>query len=807
MVKNHFIKSLFPYFVPVIIILLSSIIYFMPQFEGKVVRQGDIVSYDGAAKEANDYRTRTGEEAFWTNSMFSGMPTTMISLSTKNNLLTHLQPLGSLYISQPAGFFIFGMLGFYLLLVLLGVNPWLSMLGALMFGFSTNNYILYEAGHNTKIMTIMTSPLVIAGVLLLFRQQFLGGVAIFGVGLGLNLLSNHPQMTYYLAMCIGILVVLELVKSIKQKQIIGFLKAIGLMIVVSILALGSSASRMWTAYEYSKSTMRGGQVLKPETSSATSQTGNSEGGLEWEYAMQWSNGIGDIMATFIPKVVGGGSGEWLDNKSHLAKAVGQRQPFQAPTYFGSLPFTSGPAYFGVIAMFLFVLGLFVVKGNTKWWLLAVLIITLLLSLGKNFEFLNKLLFEHLPLYNKFRAPSSILSVTAIFIPLLATLAISEMLTSSDKKQFIKPLYISTAILGGISMIVWIAGSSFFDYTSPGDEQYANILDSLKTQREEMSSGSAMRSLMLIFLCAGTIWLFLKEKLNSKILIAIIAILAVFDLFQIDKGYLGKKDFVSKTSYKSEFEPRPADLQILEDKSLSYRVLDVSINTFNSSTSSYFHKTIGGYHAAKLQRYQDIIDRHISQNNMSVLNMLNTKYIIAPGQDGQAGAQLNPGAAGNVWFVNNIKLVNDANAEIDSLKSFDPLSTVFIHNEFKNHVAGLNPDKNGSISLTSYSPNKLEYEYDAQSDQFAVFSEVWYGPGLGWQAYIDGKPVEHIRANYILRGMKVPAGKHKVTFEFKPASYFTGEKISLFSSVLILLILAYAVLDWYRKNKGMLSPAP
>jgi hypothetical protein len=806
MVKNQFIKILFPYFVPVIIILLSSIIYFMPQFEGKVVRQGDIVSYVGASNEANDFRNSTGEEALWTNSMFSGMPTFMSSLSPKNNMLAYLQPLGSLYISQPAGFFIFGMLGFYLLMVLLGVNPWLSLIGALMFGFSTNNYILYEAGHNSKIMTIMTSPLVIAGVLLLFRQQFLGGIAVFSVGLGLNLLANHPQMTYYLAMCIGILVVLEMVKSIKDKNSLVFFKAIGLMLIVSVLALGSSAARMWTAYEYAKSTMRGGQVLKPEISATGTQAANAGGGLEWDYAMQWSNGAGDLMATFIPKVVGGGSGEWLDNKSHLAKAIGQRQPFQAPTYFGSLPFTSGPSYFGAIAMFLFVFGIFVVKGNTKWWLLAVFIITMLLSLGKNFEFLNKLLFEHLPLYNKFRAPSSILSVTAIFIPLLATLAISELLKSTDKKQFINPLYIATAILGGISMIVWIAGSSFFDYTSPGDEQYANILDSLKTQREEMSSGSAMRSFMLIFLCAGTIWLFLKEKLNGKILIAIIAILAVFDLFQIDKGYLGKKDFVSKSAFKGEFEPRPVDLQILEDKSMNYRVLDLSVNTFNSSIPSYFHKTIGGYHAAKLQRYQDIIDRHISQNNMSVLNMLNTKYIIAPGQDGQAGVQLNPGAAGNVWFVNNIKLVNDANAEIDSLKSFDPLSTVFIHNEFKNHVAGLNPDKNGSISLTSYSPNKLEYEYDAQSEQFAVFSEVWYGPDLGWQAYVDGKPVEHIRANYILRGMKVPAGKHKITFEFKPASYFTGEKISLFSSGFILLILAYAIFDWYRKNKVMLSPA-
>ncbi|MBL0100586.1 MAG: hypothetical protein IPP49_11555 [Saprospiraceae bacterium] len=358
---NFDIKKVYPYLLPVLLIIVVNIIYFMPQFEGKVVRQGDTIQHIGMSKEAVDYREKTGEEALWTNSMFGGMPTYQISAKNKNNLLHYVEKSMSLGISRPAGYFIAGMLGFYVLMLLLGVNPWLSLLGAFLFGFTTNNFTLFEAGHNSKLVAIMTSAPVIAGVLLLFREKYLLGAAVFGVALGINIGANHPQMTYYLALCMVILVVIELVKSIREKKLSSFAKAIGIMSVMSILALGASASKLWTTFEYTKDTMRGGQVLQP--SAEASANADEKGGLEWDYAMQWSNGVGDVLATFIPKVVGGGSGEWLDGKSSLAKAVGQRQAFQAPTYFGSLPFTSGPAYFGIIAFFLFVLGLFVVKGT------------------------------------------------------------------------------------------------------------------------------------------------------------------------------------------------------------------------------------------------------------------------------------------------------------------------------------------------------------------------------------------------------------------------------------------------------------
>lgn len=791
-------KKIYPYLIPVLLIIIVNVMYFMPQFEGKVVRQGDIIQHVGMSKEATDYREKTGEEALWTNAMFGGMPTYQISAKPKNNLLTYVEKTMSLYIGRPAGYFIAGMLGFYVLMLLLGVNPWLSLLGAFLFGFTTNNFTLFEAGHNSKLMAIMTSAPVIAGVLLIFKEKYLLGAAVFGVALGVNIAANHPQMTYYLALCMAILVVIQFVKSLKSGRLAAFGKAISIMSIVAILSIGSSASKLWTTYEYTKETMRGGQILKPDPSSAASA--DAKGGLEWDYAMQWSNGFGDVLATFIPKVVGGGSGEWLDGKSSLGKAVGQRQPFQFGTYFGSLPFTSGPAYFGVVAFFLFILGLWVVKGEIKWWILGAVLFTILLSMGKHFEILNRLMFEYFPMFNKFRAPSSILSVTAIFIPILGVLALSDIIKSDKKDQFIKPLLISSGILSGISLILWLAGGSFFDFNAPGDEQFEQIKDAVIDQRAEMLSSSAMRSLFFIVLVAGVLYGYIKGMVNQMVMISIVSILGLFDLVQVGKGYLDKRDFVSKSTYKSEFEPRQVDTQILQDKDPNFRVLDATVNTFNSASTSYFHKTIGGYSAVKMQRYQDLIERHISKNNQAVFNMLNTKYFIFKGQDGTPTAQLNPAALGNAWFVNNIRIVPDANAEIDSLTGFDPAGDAIVHAEFKDYVSGLKPSKNGSITLASYSPNTVEYESNTEGEQLAVFSEIWYGPNKGWQAYVDGKAVDHIRADYVLRAMKVPSGKHKITFEFKPKAYYLGETISLISSSILLALLAFVIFKAFRKGE-------
>ncbi|MBC7884685.1 MAG: YfhO family protein [Saprospiraceae bacterium] len=792
------IKSIYPYLLPILLIVIVNVFYFMPQFQGKVVRQGDIIQHVGMSKEATDFRDKTGDEALWTNSMFGGMPTYQLSARNNNNLLAYVAESLSLFIDRPAGYFIAGMIGFYILMLLLGVSPWLSLLGAFLFGFTTNNFCLFEAGHNSKLVAIMTSAPVIAGVILTFREKYIIGGIVFGIALGLNILANHPQMTYYLALCLALLVLFYFVNSLKSGKILLFAKAVGVLSVMALLAMGASASKLWTTYEYAKDTMRGSPILKstgdvPASSSETD-------GLEWNYAMQWSNGVGDLLATFIPKAVGGGSGEWLDGNSDLGKAVGQRKEFQAPTYWGSLPFTSGPAYFGVVAFFLFIFGLFSVKEEIKWWILSAVLLTLLLSLGKYIPWLNKTLFDYFPLFNKFRAPSSILSITAIFIPILGVIALSDLVKSTKKEDFLKALYIAAGTLGGLCLMLWVFGSSFFDFTGSGDEQYKDIKDVLIKQRTSMFSSSAFRSLMYILLVSGVMWLFIKGKLNKTVLIAVISILGLFDLVQIGKGYLDKRDFVTKSAYKNNFEPRPVDNQILQDSDPNFRVYDATVNTFNSASTSYFHKTIGGYHPAKLQRFQDIIDRHISKNNQNVLNMLNTKYFILQGADGNPTVQRNPASSGNAWFVNHVIEVADANAEIDSLTNFDPAGDVIVHTEFKDYVSGLNLSKNGTISLKTYNPNKLEYESNTESEQFAVFSENWYGPDKGWQAYIDGVAVDHIRVNYLLRGLKVPSGKHTVIFEFHPKSYYLGETISLICSLILLGGLIIIIINSLRGKK-------
>jgi hypothetical protein len=800
--KNINFRKIIPYAVPILIMYLVNVAYFFPHFEGKALKAGDLVQSTAMSKEINTYAEKENKEILWTNSMFGGMPAYQINGSRPVNFLIYLKSLLSLNIKpfSPPAMILTGMICFFIMMLVLGINPWVSLIGALFFGLSTNNFILIDAGHPTKLYTICFSPLVIAGVISAYRQQFLIGASLFGIGFGLNVASNHPQMTYYLGMTIGLLVLYYLGLTILKKYEWGnFLKASAAIALMGLLGLLSSASTLWTTYEYSQDTMRGKPILKADAANTVSNSSSTTDGLDWEYAMQWSNGAGDLLTSFIPKAVGGGSGEWLDGKSSLGKAIGQRQAFQAPTYWGDLPFTSGPIYFGAVAFFLFFLGLFVVKGTLKWWLAGSVLLTFMISMGKNLELFNSILFDYLPLFNKFRTPNSVLSVTVVFIPILGMLALAEIVKAKDKLIFKKPLLYSLGIFGGFLLLIWLLGSSIFDFSSPGDGQYEQIKDALLTQRQEMLSSSVLRSLFLILLISGALWFYMTSKISQTVLLVTIGLIGVFDLVQVDRDYLNKRNFVTAKSMKNEFEPRPVDTQILQDKTPYFRVYDASINTFNDASSSYFHKTIGGYHPAKLQRYQDIIDHHISKNNQAVLNMLNTRYFIFKEEDGNIAAQLNPAALGNAWFVNEITVVDNPNAEIDSLNGFDPATKAIVHKEFAQYISGLSLNKNGKINLTKYSPDKLEYEYETEGQQLAVFSDIWYGPNKGWQAYVDGKPVDHIRADYLLRALKLPSGKHTVVFDFKPNSYYLGNKISAISSLLLLILLAYSFWQIVRKS--------
>ena len=794
-------KKAIPHLIAIVAILLINIAYFYPQLEGKVVQSGDIVSYNGAAKELQDMH-KQGDNPLWTNSMFGGMPAYQISVQYKGNKIGWVERMTQLFMSRPIGYFNALMIGFYLMMVLLEVNPWLSLIGAVAFGFTSNHLVLFEAGHMTKLRAIAQFAPIIAGILLVFRQKYLLGGVLFMVGLAIGIYANHIQMIYYLGMILAIYVLIEIIQHIKSNQFPALLKAGGVLSIGLALAVAASTSNLMTTYEYSKDTMRGAPILaKAENKVASSSSEVS--GLDWEYAMQWSNGFLDVMASMIPGVVGGGSREKLAADSEVAsflRKTGQNIK-EGPLYWGELPFTSGPVYLGGIMCFLFILGLFIVEGTVKWWLGFGVLLTLLMSMGKNFDLLNHFLFDYFPMYGKFRAPSSVTSVTAVLIPLLGILGLSHILQGKiNKEAAIKKLLIATGIAGGVSLFFALVGPSMFDFSSQGDARYqnaGNFVSALVADRKSLMRMDGFRAFALIAITAGLVWAYLKDKIGQLILLGGLGLLVLFDMWSIGKRYLDADKFTNR-SMTQGYTARPVDQQIFAAENINpenstlnpigrggYRVYDASINTFNSSQTSYYHNTIGGYHAAKLQRFQDLIDYHISNGRQGVLNMLNTKYVI--GQKGQL--QSNSGALGTAWFVENIQKVNTPDEEIVALEKLNPATTaVVLDKEFSNYIGSFDPQKNGTISMVSYKPDNLNYTSNTNSEQLAVFSEIWYGPNKGWQAYIDGTPAEHIRVNYALRAMKIPAGQHQIEFKFQPAKFYTGETISLIASLLILLSL-------------------
>lgn len=799
-------RKILPHLAALVIFTIISSLYFFPQFEGKKIPQGDLMQWEGMVAETKAHKKNTGEDALWTNGMFSGMPTYQIAAPQKTNIFQYVDKVLNLGISRPTGYFIFGAIGFYILLLAFGVNSWLAIFGALAFSLITNNLILYEAGHATKLKAIMASPYIIAGLRLLFSRKYYIGTLVFTAGMGLNLMANHYQMTYYLALVLVIYAVIEGIAILKSKdwRHLGILT--GAVIFGCFVAVASSGSKFFTTYEYSKDTMRGEPILSKTDVSLNSSS--QVNGLDWEYAMAWSNGWIDLAASAIAGVAGGSSSEKLDKDSGFAKILRQQgnrnlDEIDLPLYWGDLPFTSGPIYFGFSLVFLFILGAFIVKDKVKWWIISATILTLILSMGKNMAFINEAIFHYFPMYNKFRTPNSVLSVTSVIVPILSMLAVMAVINYKDKEELWKYLKYTGIITGGFCIFFILIGPNLFDFVGVPDESYKSQgldLNLLMEDRKNMMRNEAMRALILGGLLFGAIYLFIRGKVKSQILIPVIGLLILFDMIGVDRRYVNSKDFVPAKRLEASSQPRTVDLQILQDKELSYRVMDLSVNTFNSTVPSFFHKNIGGYHAAKLQRYQDIIDRHISQNNIRVLNMLNTKYVIQPGPNNEPKVTMNPAALGNAWFVNNILMVNSADEEIDALNTFDPAGDAVVHSEFQSYIGDFDPEKNGYIRLDFYSPDKLMYTAESLSDQLAVFSEVWYGPNKGWQAYIDGQPVDHIRVNYVLRGLKVPKGKHEIIFEFKPAAYAIGNTFGLIGGALFLLLAGFVAYQWYREGK-------
>lgn len=801
---------------------LVAALYMSPAFDGKIIQQGDVLKWKAMSKEQHDFYEKTGEYTTWTSSMFSGMPSYHVTSPPSKSVFGKIKGalnFSCLHVDESMGILFFYLLGFYAALLAIGVSPWLSLLGALAFGLGSYNIIIIEAGHITKAYAIsMMAPILGGMLLILKRQKYLWGGLLFTIGLGIQIASNHIQITYY-TMLIGIILgLVYLVYAIKDKTLKPLLIGVGVMLIGAGFAMGANARLLFINQEYVKYTMRGGSeiTVTPEDlyKDGEPQSIAASDGLDIDYAYNWSYGKGETYTLLVPGAYGGGSGETVGTDSEFYKNFRQKQ---APLYWGDQPFTSGPVYFGAIVIFLFVLGLFVVKGPERWWILLATILAILMSWGKNLMGFNSFLFYHLPLYNKFRTPSMSLVMANVTMVLMAVLALKTIFDKEnpvDKKKLNLGLYISTGITAG-SILLMMALSSSFSFSGASDvqmaAQYGNqwdmIQDVLIKDRKALFMADSWRSLILILISAVFVWLYINEKIKkSGIIIGVLACLVLFDLWGVDRRYLNDSNFVSEKRLK--LKPSQTD-QMLDQyaaqfKDEDYRVFDLSVNTFNDSYPSAFHHQIGGYNAAKLRRYQDLIDFYLSRHiNTNVLNMLNARYVVMQGQGGQPMVQRNPEALGNAWFVDQYQLVDDANAEILALNELNPADTAVIDKRFAAMVQGKNLERDSNAVIVMehqkpYNPDYVVYKTKTSKEQLAVFSEVYYEPD--WRAYIDGKPAEYFRADYILRAMVIPAGEHKIEFRNEAPMMHKLDKISIICSILFVLVVVGSIVLYYRGKR-------
>ena len=806
----------------VVLFFIISAVYFSPAFQGKVIQQGDTMKYNAMVNEARQFHEATGDYANWNSAMFSGMPAYQVGMAEpRSDIFTPFRSILTLTpfdLQLNVGILFLYLIAFYVCLVMMGVSPLLSLLGAVAFGLGSYNIIIIEAGHITKAYAISMMAPILVGMLLTLRKKYLLGGILFSFALGLQIAFNHIQITYYTAIAGVVLGITYAVYAIKDKWIKQFLTSVGVLLLGCAMALTINSRHLFVNQQYAEYTMRGGSEISvtPEDLYKDGEPKSIAGktsGLDIDYAYSWSYGKGETFTLLVPGLYGGGSGETVSKDSEFYKNFRQTQ---APLYWGDQPFTSGPVYFGAIVMFLFVLGLIIVKGPERWWILVATLLSIIMAWGKNFAAFNEFLFEYLPMYNKFRTPSMSLVIANVTTVLMAILALKTILNKEvAQKQLQKALYISTGITGGLCLLFIIFAGSF-SYSGLSDmqmaAQYGNqwqaIQDILVSDRKDLLVADSMRSLILILLAAATIWLFNSNKLKNQnwVVVAIVA-LTLFDLWGVDKRYLNDNNFVNKN--KITLQPTQDDLIIDEYARINgdkdYRVFNVAVNTFNDSYPSAFHHQIGGYHAAKLRRYQDLIDFYLSRHiNTDVLNMLNARYFVVPNGQGGTAVQRNVAALGNAWFVDNYRLVDDPNAEILALNDFDPAQTAIVNKEFAELLAGkdLTRDSNSVIEPVHqqpYNPDYLQYKSKTTKDQLAVFSEIYYKPD--WIAYIDGKKAEYIRVNYVLRAMVVPAGEHTIEFRNEAPLLNKLNKVAWAGSAIFgIIILGSIAMVIYKGRK-------
>jgi len=787
--------------------VVIALFYFNPVLKGKQIYQSDIVQYTGMAKQQNDFRAQTGTETYWTNSAFGGMPTYQLGAQYPHNYIKKLDKVLR-FLPRPADYLFLYLLGFYILLLTLKVDYKLAIIGALAFGFSTYLITFLGVGHNSKAHAIAYMPLVLSGIILTFRKQYLFGFILTAMAMALELVANHFQMTYYLMLLVLVLGIAYLIDAYRKKMLQHYFMSVGILVVAVILAIGLNATNIMATQEYVKESTRSQSEL---TTNSDGSPKDKSSGLSKEYITEYSNGFLDTFSLFIPRFLGGGSYEDVGKGSNTYEAYRKmgappvqalQEAKQAPTYWGTLPIIEAPAYVGAVVIFLFVLGLFLVKGRLKWWLVGGTLLSLLLSYGKNFGILTDLFIDYFPLYNKFRAVSSIQVVLELCMPLLAIFGIARLLNDFEQdNDKLKALKFSTIIVGGFALILLLFKGSLFDFSGARDNAYINaygvdFINAVKEDRMSMFSTDTIRTLILVLLAASVIWFFLKKKLSETMLVIAIGILIVFDLVAVDRRYVNNDNFVSAIQVQKPYQPTLADKEILQDNS-HFRVFDMTTGT---TRPSYFHNSLNGYHAAKMRRFNELFDQHISRNNLQVLNMLNTKYIIGDDENRKAVAYGNPDANGNAWFIEKLTNVVSADEEIKALDSINTKREAVMNNLDVSLDVLSNEfliDSLASIELVDYKPNYLKYESKNKEDGFVVFSENYYKHG--WQAFIDSEPTDHTQVNYVLRGMRVPAGEHIIEFKFEPQVIKTGSTIALASSVIMFLMVIGSLFWTFKKQ--------
>ena len=779
---------------------LITFVYFSPIMQGKRLKQHDIEMYKGMSKEIVDFKAETGEQSLWTNSMFGGMPAWNIGVSQNSNLMTYVNRIFAVGFPHPIGAVFISMLGFFILLLVLDCSIWISFIGALAYGFTSYLFIVIGAGHNSKAIAMAYMAPVIAGILLTYKGKYLWGAVLTAIALALEIRAGHLQITYYLLLIVVCILIGEFVETVKTKKYVHFLKASGILVGVAVIAILTCSTTLYANYEFGKETMRGKPVL-------TKNVENQTKGLDRDYVTQWSYGIGETWSLMIPNAKGGASAYIGNDNKALEKCDPRFRSTiaQQNAYWGDQPGTSGPVYVGAIVCFLFVLGLFVVKGKYKWVLLAATVLSILLSWGKNFMGFTDFFLDYVPGYNKFRAVSMTLVIAEVCMPLLAFLALAEIFKNPEMlKQNKKYLYISLGVTGGLCLLFYAMPQTFFNFLSKAEAVqfqqlqsgkdgaiYVTFAEQLANARVAIFRADAIRSFMYICLAGIVILLSINRKLNMNYMFPILAVLVLVDMYTIDRRYLNNSNFIDKRKADKPFTMSEVDRQILNDETLDYRVINLTVSTFNDASTSYFHKSIGGYSGAKLRRYQDIIDHYLTKRDMNywkVLNMLNTRYLIYP-KDNQKMASRNYEAFGNAWLVSDIKWVATPNEEIDAIADTDVKNVAIVNEEFKNVVGNFQPSPaEGSITLVDYKPNQLIYNFDSSKDELVVFSEIW--TKKGWKMWIDDKESPLFRSDYILRSAIVPAGQHEIVMRYEPSIWRIGNAIQLITSLMILIGLVF-----------------